>query len=130
MTLNITEEFAAALTRNGELDIAHLITLYGPDEVLVDYVEQAHRLFALLIYALAAYMLIHVDGSVVYSQARLALRSVLVFFSLKLYLISHLFSCSCSFGFQTRLACSKSLKRVSTTLLGAWLRGQCCTQCC
>lgn len=64
MTMNISEELTASIIHDGELDIARLIELYGPDGVLEDYVEQAYRRFALSICALAAYMLVLADGKV------------------------------------------------------------------
>ncbi|KAI8529895.1 hypothetical protein RHMOL_Rhmol11G0010300 [Rhododendron molle] len=64
MTLNISEELSASIVQNGKLNIIRFIELYGPEGILEDYVEQAHRHFPLSIYALAAYMLIPADGRV------------------------------------------------------------------
>lgn len=72
MTLNISEEMTSSIVHNGKLDIARLIELYGPDRVLEDYVEQAHRCFTLSICALAAYMLVPSDGRVSLSLVSVA----------------------------------------------------------
>ncbi|KAI8542866.1 hypothetical protein RHMOL_Rhmol08G0173300 [Rhododendron molle] len=58
------EELSASVIQNDELNIAHLIELYGPKGALGDYVGQAHRRLVLSICALAAYTLIPADGNV------------------------------------------------------------------
>ncbi|KAI8542869.1 hypothetical protein RHMOL_Rhmol08G0173600 [Rhododendron molle] len=58
MKLNISEELTASIIHDGELDIPRLIELYGPDGILENHVEQAHKRFAFSICALAAYALV------------------------------------------------------------------------
>lgn len=60
--LNIPKALTASIIQNGELNIIRLIELYGPEGALGDYVGEAHRRFVLSICALAAYMLIPIEG--------------------------------------------------------------------
>ncbi|KAI8538464.1 hypothetical protein RHMOL_Rhmol09G0106100 [Rhododendron molle] len=72
MKLNISEELAASIIHDGELDVPRLIELYGPNEILENHVEQTHLRFAFSICALAAYMLVPANGKVCPSIVRIA----------------------------------------------------------
>ncbi|KAI8535409.1 hypothetical protein RHMOL_Rhmol10G0171800 [Rhododendron molle] len=68
------EELSASVIQGEELNIAHLIELYGLEGALGDYVEQAHRCLVLLLCALAASMLILVNERVCPSLVSIALQ--------------------------------------------------------